>query len=372
MSNISQFFGNNLVTSAIGINTVGNIEANEGTFGTSAGTGPSGDNKFQVTGSSYFDGNVGIKTESARAELDVIGDTKISGSLEVGTAKSVYVDGRVGIGTTVKEDIALDIVGNANVVGVVTATSFVGDGSALTNLPGGGSFNVGISSLVYAPIGASLGVGHSFENTATKSFIVESIHVSNKGLSNTYVTATQRFLSNTTEVPFANKIIVPYQGAVELLEEPFVANDGDILKFQAFSGIGTDAGGISGALDAFITYSEQETTSLIGTGTTITNTVGGVGYAQTVYTSSSYPTVIQSIRLVNTSDTSDVDASVSIYKNGTIRMGYLVYNLTVPQNSTVEICSKPKYLNTNDTLVVDASNDNVLATFVSGKTVVPA
>lgn len=370
MSNISQFFGNNLVTSATGINTVGNIEANEGTFGSASGTGPSGDNRFQVTGGSYFDGNVGIKTESARAELDVIGNAKISGSLEVGTAKSVYVDGRVGIGTTVKEDIALDVLGNANVVGVVTATSFVGDGSGLTNLPGGGSFNVGISSLVYAPVGATLGIGHSFENDATKSFIVESIHVSNRGLSNAYLTATQRFLSNTTEVPFANKVIVPYQGAVELLEEPFIANDGDILKFQALSGIGTDAGGITGALEAFITYSEQETTSLIGLGQTITDTVGGVGYAQTVYTSSTYPTVIQSIRLVNTSDNSDVDASVSIFRNGTIRMGYLVYNLTVPQNSTIEICSRPKYLNTNDTLVVDASNTNILATFVSGKSVV--
>ena len=195
MSNISQFFGNNLITSAAGINTVGNIEANEGTFGTASGTGPTGDNRFQVTGNSYFDGNVGIKSEEPGVELDVDG--------------------------------------NVNVTGVVTAASFVGNGAGLTNLPGGGSFNVGISSLIYAPVGATLGVGHSFENTATKSFIVESIHVSNKGLSNAYLSGTQRFLSNTTEVPFVNKVIVPYQGAVELLEEPFIANDGDILKFQA-------------------------------------------------------------------------------------------------------------------------------------------
>ena len=361
---LTQLFGRTLTSSITGINTVGNLYSNEGTFGDTAAEAPTGNTKLQVIGDAYVSGNLGIGSDAPATNLDIVGNANISG---VATITSIEV-GPGGINTTGAAVSMRNVVST----GIITATSFVGDGSALTNLPGGGSFNVGISSLVYAPIGASLGVGHSFENTATKSFIVESIHVSNKGLSNTYVTATQRFLSNTTEVPFANKIIVPYQGAVELLEEPFVANDGDILKFQAFSGIGTDAGGISGALDAFITYSEQETTSLIGTGTTITNTIGGVGYAQTVYTSSSYPTVIQSIRLVNTSDTSDVDASVSIYRNGTIRMGYLVYNLTVPQNSTVEICSKPKYLNTTDTIVVDASNDSVLATFISGKTVVPA
>jgi hypothetical protein len=225
-----------------------------------------------------------------------------------------------------------------------------------------GPFNIGISALKYAPVGASLGIGHTFDANSNYSFVIESIHISNKGLSNAYITGTQDF-NGGSEVTFANKIIVPYQGALELLEQPIVANAGDSLKFQAFSGIGSDAGGISGALDAFITYSQKYTNTFIGSGVLVNSS------NQTVYTSTSYPTAVQSIRLVNTSDTSDVDASVSIYKGGTIRQGYLVYNLTIPQNSTVEICAKQKWLNTSDTLVVDASNDGILSVFVSGKTI---
>ena len=53
----------------------------------------------------------------------------------------------VGIGTT-RPTSKLDVVGDVQVVGVVTATSFSGDGSALTNVPGAtdGSF---IGCLLY-------------------------------------------------------------------------------------------------------------------------------------------------------------------------------------------------------------------------------
>lgn len=289
-------------------------------------------------------------TEGSVFSINDSSAVPIVDALADGTLQLVPYGGEVAIGKTLPEH-TVDIRGDLKA-------------DAVSN----GPYNIGISTLVYAPIGASLGIGHSFDNNANFSFVIESIHISNRGLSNAYVKGTQDF-SGGSEVTFANKIIVPYQGTLELLEQPIVVNAGDALKFQAFSGIGTDAGGISGALDAFITYSKKYTNTFIGEGALINNTTGGVGYAQTVYTSTSYPTTVQSIRLVNTSDTSDVDASVSIFKGGTIRQGYLVYNLTIPQNSTVEICAKQKWLNTNDTLVVDASNDGILSVFVSGKTI---
>ena len=261
-----------------------------------------------------------------------------------GTLQFVPYGGQIAIGKTIPEH-TVDIRGDLKA-------------DAVSAEP----FNIGISGLVYAPIGASLGIGHTFDTNSNYSYVIESIHISNKGLSNAYIKATQDF-SGGSEVTFANKIIVPYQGALELLEQPIVVNAGDALKFQAFSGIGSDAGGISGALDAFITYSQKYTNTFKSSGALINSS------NQIVYTSSLYPTVIQSIRLVNISDSSDVDVSVSIFKGGTIRQGYLVYNLTIPQNSTVEICSRPKWLNTNDTLVVSASNDGILTTFVSGKTI---
>jgi len=55
--------------------------------------------------------------------------------LQVGSGSSIFsVDGNgVGIGTTANQ-YKLHVIGNTNIVGTVTATSFIGDGSQLTNL----------------------------------------------------------------------------------------------------------------------------------------------------------------------------------------------------------------------------------------------
>ena len=60
--------------------------------------------------------------------------------------------GNVGIGSTIPTQL-LDVLGNAIVSGVVTATKFVGDGSELTGIAAGGGsgeFNTGITSTVQA------------------------------------------------------------------------------------------------------------------------------------------------------------------------------------------------------------------------------
>jgi len=277
---------------------------------------------------------------------------------------------RVGIATvTIDTNVAL------TVGGAVTATAYYGDGSNLSGVSGGAAdgtdFNTGITTTVYFNPGIArtdypfTGIGISFPATAGKKYIVESIHVTNVVANDMYITSEVDYNGGEI-VPLTNRIIVPYQGAVDLLEESIIANPEDKLRFLAYTGIGTTAPTRANALDCFITYTEKDNTDYIGTGATITQTIGSVGYAQTVFTSTTYPSVINTIVLTNYSNFVDVDASVFMRRGGTIQQGYFVYNLTIPQNSSVQILPKAKRLNATDTIVVNASQPNVLSVNLAG------
>ncbi len=219
------------------------------------------------------------------------------------------------------------------------------------------------------------GIGYSFPSTAGKSYVIESIHVTNIYNTNLYLTSRHDF-NGGENVPTAQRVVIPYQGALEVLEEPIIAKPSDILRFQAFVGVGTTSTGVNNGLDSFITYTEKTDTDFIGTGVTVTAPAG-----TELFTSTTNPSVIQSIRLCNYDLNLDVDASVSIYRGGSVggilttgvRQGYLVYNLTVPKNSVIEILERPKYLAENDTVVVGVAGTtltNSISSTLSGKYIV--
>lgn len=216
------------------------------------------------------------------------------------------------------------------------------------------------------------GIAYSFPSTVGVKYVIESIHLTNTFGNELYVSGRHDFntASNTWRAtPIANRVVVPYQGATELLEQPMVASPQDQIRLQAFTGIGTTATGVDGGIDAFIVYSRKNDTKYVGIGTTVRTASG-----QEILTASTYQTVLQSIRLVNYSNTIDVDTSVSIYRGGTVgsipttgvRQGYLAYNLTVPKNSTIEILEQPKYLAINDSIVAAATTSGSLAIHVAG------
>jgi hypothetical protein len=216
------------------------------------------------------------------------------------------------------------------------------------------------------------GIAYSFPSTVGVRYVIESIHLTNTFGNELYVSGRHDFNVSSgvwRATPITNRVIVPYQGAAELLEEPMVASPQDQIYLQAFTGIGTTAGGVDGGIDAFIVYSRKTDTNYVGIGTTVTTASG-----QEIYTATPNQTVLQSIRLVNYNDNIDIDASVSIYRGGTVggivttgvRQGYLAYNLTIPKNSTIEILEQPKYLAINDSIVAGASISNSLAIHVAG------
>ena len=110
------------------------------------------------------DGKVYIQQDSVGIGSTVIVVNPWSVGLGSDTYNTFFTAGSVGIGTTLPTS-SLHIVGNTLVTGIITASSFSGDGSGLTNLPGGGGgvnilFNdinigTGITSLNFSGTGIS-------------------------------------------------------------------------------------------------------------------------------------------------------------------------------------------------------------------------
>ena len=334
----------------------------------------------------------------------------IGSTNSVGFTTSIAINSTgVGIGTT-NPAYTLHVQGSARVTGAfydslnlpgtsgqVLQSSATGTLWATAAAAGGGggsgTFDTGITTTTFVSVDSGIGTGFvgvstvqanndiflgpgiaiSFPNTVGNRYVIQSIHVANTFDNELYLTARHDFNNGTLRVPVANRVVVPYNGALELLEQPTVANPGDRLRLQAFTGIGTTAGGVDGGLDAWITYSTKSDTNFVGVGTTVTTAgtnVGGISTYQTVYTSTGYPSVIQSIRIANYNLFIDVDASIAIFNSLGIREGHLAYNLTIPKNSIVELCQQPKRLETSDSIRVSVGSTagaNALSVFVSSK-----
>jgi len=330
----------------------------------------------------------GGSAESAGVEIKGGGgDVKVTqGNFLVGTGVTIYNNGDVSIGRSIYDSNNStgsygQILSNVTGFGV----------SWVDPAPSSGSFDTGITTSIFASVTSGIGtaqsglttvqannnifigprIAYSFPSTAGKSYTIESIHVTNTYSNELYLTSRHDF-NGGENVPTAQRVIVPYQGSVELLEQPIVAKPLDIIRLQAFAGVGTTAIGIDGGLDAFIVYSEKDNTDYIGVGKTIVTPAG-----TEIFTSITNPSVVQSIRLCNYDLSIDVDASVSIYRGGAVggilttgvRQGYLTYKLTVPKNSVIEILERPKYLAANDTIVVGVAGStltNSLSATLSG------
>jgi hypothetical protein len=111
-------------------------------------------------------GNVSISKDANIGIFDAIGiatNDPGSSKLLVGsgtTQVSVDGNGGVGIGTTANS-YKLNIIGNANIVGTVTASYFVGDGSALTNLNASATGWTNIPNGIYNTNLNNVGIGTS-------------------------------------------------------------------------------------------------------------------------------------------------------------------------------------------------------------------
>jgi hypothetical protein len=124
-----------------------------------------------------------------------------------------------------------------------------------------------------------------------------------------------------------------------------------------------------GALHTTIVY--QSTTDI----TYLNGTSGGVGVGTTatVYygTGNSFPSVIQSIRVANISDTfnypgGDYPVWVGIGNSDTV-FSWLAYNMIIPRNSSIELCEAPKRLGIGQSIFAYSDTRNVIEIQIAGK-----
>ena len=261
----------------------------------------------------------------------------------------ILAGGDVGIGTTVVQDSSG--LTSKLAVGIVTAKTLYGDGSNLTGIAAGGSgqFNTGLTGATAYAVTTSMATALTANASSSYRTVIHSIHVAN--ISSSEVTVSGEMQASFS---FAHTIPIPAGSAVELLKQPKVLGASETIELQASA---------NSALQATIIAEQKEDTDLWDAQVDITSAATWTD----LYTSTSNPSVVQSILLANDDGTNDVKARVVWTDGSDSIQAYLCYDLVVPADSTVELCEQPKYLASGYKLRVYANQADRLEVTASGK-----
>ena len=310
-----------------------------------------------ITGvAATFSGDVSIGGELTYEDV-----TNID-SIGIITARSGIKLGASGVGGTFSAAGYGSLEGGLNVSGVVTATSFAGDGSSLTGIEAASFlFNTGVSSSLTL---AATGIGTTaltLPSTSGKQYIVHSILASNVATGNTEVNFVGAFDFNGGHRSyFAKQIPIPTGMSVEMLKQPQVLNPSDRITVRSSD---FNRNGADDIIDVFISYEEKTSTDLVGVGL---GTVGlGVTTAIGIFTSTSNPSVIQSIRLANVTDAGGKVASIIVNNGSTDR--FLVENLVVPKYASIEVLDNLKRIETNHVVKIQIDEAETIDVQLSAK-----
>ena len=205
----------------------------------------------------------------------------------------------------------------------------------------------------------------TFPSTAGKRYLVYSIFASNVASGNTESNVIGAFdfssgFGGGQRSYFAYNIPIPTGTSIELLEKPQILNPSDsiIMRSTDYNRAGAD-----NIIETFITYEEKDSEDYFGVGI---STVGlGVTTPVGIFTSSTNPSIVESIRVVNRTDVGGYPISVNITSGLTTTR--IVDNLIVAKYSSIELLEQPKRLNTNDIIKLEVDQASTLEVQVSGK-----
>ena len=240
----------------------------------------------------------------------------------------------------------------AIVTGVLTATSFVGDGSGLTNLPGGGGSTAGISTTTT-----------SFFNTIHATGTID-IGTTNAGVAVTHMTIDSADIAGTIRNQIKSgagntNAVLDIETKEFLVTDPYagkgalISADSSGTKLYKDNSLKLTTIG-TGVTVTGITYS----TSFSGDGSALTNVAAAsVSGATRVSTAELLVTGISTFQ-----SSVKIPNDVVTYYGGTNQLG-LYYSSSVSQSRIDS--TQPLYIRSNETRVVSGVGSTV-ATFTNG------
>ena len=209
--------------------------------------------------------------------------------------------GGVLIGTGVTQ---FNFLGAGNTFAIVNDTVEVTVGGAGA---GGGDFNSGISSSVrevLTGIGATLFVAPAVPTGSR--YIIRSLMASNVAAGTTEVNiigaidyTSASGIGSTDRSYFAYNVPISSGGAIEVLPQPIILGPSDRLVMRSTDYVRS---GVNTSVDVHMTIEQKDDTNYFGFGLGDT-VLATSNQTKTVYTSESNPTVLQSIRACNKTNT---------------------------------------------------------------------
>lgn len=323
---------------------------------------------YQCTAHPAMGGRLYIGNSGSSIEISTSGVGTVTIASGIVSATGGYNIGINSASSVITTDPVktLNFIGAGNTFAYNATTDTVDISIAGSGGGGGGGdgsdFNTGISSAIFA---VATGIGSTvltMPSTAGAKYIVYSIHAANVSTGNTEVNVIGRFDYNGgEETYFGYNIPIPTGTAVEMLKQPHILNPSDKILIRSTD---YDRNGADDIVEVTINFEEKEDGSdYFGIG------IGTVGVAVTtpvaIHTATTSPSILQSINLVNRTDSGAYPISVSI-TNGVVTT-YLVQDLVVPKYAAVELLDEQKRMATNAELKVEADMTSMIDIQVSGK-----
>jgi hypothetical protein len=188
--------------------------------------------------------------------------------------------------------------------------------------------------------------------TATDRFLLRSVHVTNISDTTDALLSGNILYATGNTAMLVNQIPIPVGGVVDLIKRAQILNPADQVNLQGFTSAGVATSNI---LSAMFTYE-----SLSADSTSNTNIL--------VYDSAQAASIIESIKIINLRNSV---IPVKLYwgdANGIVKT-HLAYNLSVPNNTSIELLVNPKRIEKTDRLYASYRNaeDNSISVFTSAR-----